>query len=219
MRCTGTRWPAVLAASCALIPAVSGAVPENPDTVVRIEVMQDSGVRTGVAFAIKATGRDDQRPAYFLTTASLFTAHRGDRARLYLADGVRDVPHSDIFTPLDHTGVAVIRLADAPAIDGFGITFDTVRAGQPIVLWGRDGSDAPCVATGQIGAVATRQLRVDPRIAADCLQPGAPVGHNHGVFALVIGALDGGPATLLPLAAVRRFIVRHVPGLDVNDMT
>jgi len=215
MRCTRTGWPAALAtASCVLIPATSAAMPESPGTVVRIDVPHATGTQTGMAFAVHATDSGGRRTIYFLSTASLFSIHSGDRARLHLPDGARDVLHTDILTPPDHTGVAIIRVTDGANIAPFDVTFAPVSAGQSFVLWGRDASDGLCLRSGQIGAVSTRVLRADRRMTAGCLEPGAPVGHERGVFALATSTPGEGPATFLPLAAARSFILRHVPGLE-----
>lgn len=218
MRCTRTRWPAVLAtAGCVLIPAAAAAVPPMPGAVVRIEVPHDAGVRAGVAFVVHAATLDGRPVVYFLTMASLFPVHRGDLARLLLTDGVREVRHSDIFTPPDHAGVAVIRLADAPpGLAPFAVTFAAVSAGRPFVLWGRDAAGLPCVASGAIGAVSTRRLTADRHMTSGCLAAGAPVSDERGVFAVAVEPDTNGPAAFLPLAAARSFVLRHVPGLDAR---
>ncbi len=205
---------AVAAAACLLIASGSDATPRSPGTIVRIEVPDVAGTRTGVAFAIHVADDGGRRRVYFLTTAELFSTHRGDRARLHLRDGVRELLHTDIFTPPDHTGVAVLRVVDDSHSEPFGVTFEPVRAGQAFVLWGRDAAHDPCIGSGHIGAVTTRRLRADRRMTAGCLAPGAPVSHERGVFAVAGETADGGPAIFLPLSAARRFVLRHVPGLD-----
>lgn len=218
MRSTRARWPAAFVATgCLLIPAAVRATPPVPGTVIRIEVPHDGTVRNGVAFAVHTANLDGQRVLYFLTMASLFPVHSGDLVRLVLRDEVREVRHSDIFTPPDHSGIAVIRLAGGPAdLEPFAVTFAPVGAGHPFVLWGRDASGLPCVASGVIGAASTRRLTADRRMTGGCLEAGAPVGDERGVFALAVEPAGTGPAAFLPLAAARSFVLRHVPGLDAR---
>jgi hypothetical protein len=187
------------------------------DSVFRLEVLNQSGVREGTGVAVYRESAGEETLLVLVTSARLFERDTHRRARLYLHGGAPvDIEPRAISTPyMNARDIAVLKVtvvARQPT-STLPVSFDLVRAGTPFAIAGvkSDGSEA--VAAQQVRFSATRTVLGSATTASLAGCQGAPAIADGRVFGIVSECGSDRVPEITPLSVSRSFLLRTIPGL------
>jgi hypothetical protein len=194
---------------------------EPPNSVFRLQVLNESGTRHGTAFVIRRERRGEQTDVVLVTSARLFERESGRRARL-LVEGHSpvEIGPDAISTPYANMrDVAILKATTKNlAISALPITFEYVPPETLFVISGLSADWSRTVVAQHVRFCATRAVLGDRATGELAGCQGAPAIVESGVFGVVSECGPDRVPEITPLSVSRNFLLRTVPGIGAPQI-
>ena len=199
-------------------PSDESAAPVPGNSVFRLEVLNESGIREGTGVVIHREPRGKQTFVVVVTSARLFERETGRRARLFAdADGNLpvDIDPQVITTPYANArDLAVLKATVRNgSISALPVSFDIVPAGTSFVISGLTANGRGMLLAQQVRFCATRMVLGNAATAGLSGCQGAPAIVDGRVFGVVSECGRDRVPEITPLSVSRNFLLRTVPEL------